>query len=266
MVTFDADIPGWLDDYFATKCMLAESGLPRIQLSNSGPVWKKLGFRPCGRKIVRNILRFSEASFFLGITCWVGSWFPIYRVASCYHRLYLLLLCINLQCWSHFMTEFRLRFAHIDRAKFKISNSCRKLPNASNTFCLKFFSLSFQLPPNPPPPCHASLQRSWCCFRRTPCGSPQLFGRSICWSHCGHSSELQEESGTGAGEFWIIFRVNQRLGEQRPAGAFFPSPPMNPRALGVKTRHPIQLRFCCSPWARVKRSPPKLLQMQWGCH
>lgn len=60
-----------------------------------------------------------------------------------------------------------------------------------------FFSLSFQLPPTPPK-CHASLHRSWSCFRRTLCGSwPELFGWSVCRSHCGHSSELQAESGTG---------------------------------------------------------------------
>ena len=56
-----------------------------------------------------------------------------------------------------------------------------------------------------PPPCHASLHKSWSCFCRTLCGSwPELFGRSVCRSHCGHSSELQAESGTG-GYFWRSF-------------------------------------------------------------
>lgn len=96
-------------------------------------------------------------------------------------------------------TNSWLRFKMID----KFSKSLEK----SEFFCFfsckpsihnrSFFSLSFPLPPTPPK-CHASLHRSWSCFRRTPCGSwPELFGRSVCRSHCGHSSELQAESGTG---------------------------------------------------------------------
>lgn len=137
---FTADVLGWLDDYFATKCMLAESGLPRIQLSNSGPFWKSWGpgtrtEKSSGimKKILINIYSLRIEALFFGHFWrqWVGRaagfrYIELLHVTAC--------CCapthtnsMNLQCWSH-----------IDRVKSPTPASgtltireC-KLPNAPN--------------------------------------------------------------------------------------------------------------------------------------